>query len=136
MNATIQGKKDTYILLSGDLLHQVSELTDTIQSLADSQPQIGHLTSKTHTIIFPVVFTRINAIAKELNGDLSKQVLLNTRLAMGVWPTPKSVSEIKRYSSIIARKSCDIVDLFHSSGYLKIQPTLLSINVNSTLTFQ
>ncbi|KAJ3086621.1 hypothetical protein HK102_012820 [Quaeritorhiza haematococci] len=87
--------------------------------------------SAPETLVFSMNHLRVKLkdVAKNLNMDYQKQLMVTTRLAVGVWPPPNATAEMIKAASTLAKACKELVDLANIPGYFALIDKNLDLNV-------
>lgn len=123
--------KNNYVVISAKAIHYASEINRKIDEmeLALSQPKTG-MSRLYQGVVFPknAVRLRIRQKCKAAIDEQAKQLMLCTRIAVGVWPPPNAISDMLAASSLLAKNCKELVDLENTLGYFPLLDQALDFN--------
>ncbi|KAJ1544399.1 hypothetical protein HK096_007594, partial [Nowakowskiella sp. JEL0078] len=76
---------------------------------------------------------KIVECSRELNTEHCRQLLVNTRIAVGVWPPVNSISEMIKAAAAVAKSCRQLTYLGNSFGYFPVLDKTLSFEVEPFL---
>ncbi|KAJ3189348.1 hypothetical protein HDU85_002977 [Gaertneriomyces sp. JEL0708] len=106
-----RNKKDEYIVIQAKAIHYSSEIVRAVEVLdqnLSNDPSALFIASPLHK--------KIRDLAKRINDELPKQLMLTTRIAIGVWPPSNAMSEMVRAATALAKACRELVDLANCTG--------------------
>jgi hypothetical protein len=118
--------KHHYIAISAKLIHCSAEMVKTIES--------SERKNRIDPFVETVVRTRIAELSKTISNYFPKQLMLSTRMAIGVWPPPDAVAQMIREAAGAARSCKELSELANTLGYFPVVSTDIELSVRWCLT--
>jgi hypothetical protein len=118
--------KHHYIAISAKLIHCSAEIVrqiDTAEAKLKREPFCDTL-----------IRTKIRKLGKIIFTEFPKQLMLSTRMAIGVWPPPDALSQMIKEAARLASTCRELVLLANTLGYFTFSTEILEISVFILLT--
>lgn len=145
--ATSRNSKTQYVKHSAQIVHHSSELIRAIESafsINDARDKPAGKESNDHKVkekekvgLGLLVFDEspvrvlISAIIKKISTELPQQLILTTRISVGVWPPPSAKNDMIQAAADLA-KACKVVaDVCNAVGYFGLCAKNLKFNFSS-----
>ncbi|KAJ3016501.1 hypothetical protein HKX48_004007 [Thoreauomyces humboldtii] len=139
--AANQNKKPHYIIISAKAIHQAGEIVRAIESAEKSNPIHKASSPFSPTTLFPILHTtpetnlfasskvriRLRELCKLVNGELPKQLMLTTRIAIGVWPPQHAMSDMIKAATDLARTCRELTDIANLTGVFGVLDRILDV---------
>lgn len=58
-----------------------------------------------------------------------KQLMMATRMAIGVWPPPDAIQEMNNQAALVAVACCDLAILGNMLGFFSLLPNAIPLSV-------
>ncbi|KAI8823022.1 ras guanine nucleotide exchange factor domain-containing protein [Fimicolochytrium jonesii] len=152
--AANQNRKTQFIVISANAIHHAGEIVRAIESLEKS---LGAPSTATNSSIrpfspigtsgFPVlaatpdssssmfastaVRARIKDLTKMVNNDLPKQLMLTTRIAIGVWPPQHAMSDMIKAANELGRTCRELTDIANMTGLFPVLDKVLELQFST-----
>ncbi|TPX66009.1 hypothetical protein SpCBS45565_g04755 [Spizellomyces sp. 'palustris'] len=139
--AANQNKKAGYILISAKAIHYAGEIGRAVEAI-DKMPAPALKPSSTfgpapslpaqtteHSLFAQSkIRIKIRELAKTVNNDLPKQLMLTTRIAIGVWPPQHAMSDMIKAATDLARTCRELTDVANMTGVFPVLDKTLEVN--------
>ena len=135
INAVNKNLKHQYVVISAKSVHFSSEIIRAIEimekTIQNSNTSSANLTKLSDGAVFPNSAVRIKVAekCKLINTETSKQLMLATRIAVGVWPPPGAISDMVNAAILLATSCKYLCDLVGILGYFPLLDTPLDLNM-------
>ncbi|KAJ3042258.1 hypothetical protein HDV00_007624 [Rhizophlyctis rosea] len=131
--------KHQYILISAKAIHHAGEIvraTEAIQRAHPSKPATASPPASnqaTSQSIAALLFrspvdSRFAELADVINVEMPKQLMLTTKIAVGVWPPPQAQSEMIKSAANLARACKTLTDLGNTTGFYPVLDKPLEVS--------
>jgi ankyrin repeat protein len=131
ITAVQKNTKEAYMANSAKMVHHSSELIHILETklpsilnastTATSEDLYGFLNQPIHILL--------RHKSKALTTDLAKQLMMHSRIALGVWPPPKANVDMLKKALYLVKECAEIVDLAKCIGAFRLIYQNLSIDV-------
>ncbi|KAI9101238.1 hypothetical protein DFS34DRAFT_462756 [Phlyctochytrium arcticum] len=148
LTASNQNKKAGYILISAKAIHYAGEINRAVEAMDRAAFQKQSSTPSTASPITPAsgpasggspdcyysifqhspVRSRIKSLSKAIANDFMKQLMLTTRIAIGVWPPQHAMADMIKAATDLARSCRELIDLANLTGMFPILDKTLELN--------
>jgi ankyrin repeat protein len=138
LDATIQllaavqkNTKEAYMAISAKMVHHASEL---IRILETKLPSILTATPTApsedlYGFLNQPIYLLLRQKSKALTTDLAKQLMMHSRIALGVWPPPKANLDMLKKALYLVKQCIEIVDLAKCIGAFRLVHQNLTVDV-------
>ncbi|KAJ3274260.1 hypothetical protein HDV01_003333 [Terramyces sp. JEL0728] len=106
--------KHHYIAIAAKTIHCSAEIVRAIENMDKKTIGFG---TKPETFCDTAVKSKIKELSRIISSEFPKQLMLSTRMAIGVWPPPDAVSEMIREAASLATHCRELVLLANTLGY-------------------
>lgn len=112
--------KHQYVVISAKASHFVAEIVHMIEHMEKALSGSIGLSNKTsENDVFPSnsIRLRVKDKCNIITTETSRQLMLTTRIAVGVWPPPNSVTDMIKAAINLANACKELVDLANVCGF-------------------
>ena len=108
--------KQHYIAISAKINHCASEIVRHIE-VADRK---ASLPISKENYFDTAVKAKVRDYCKIITNDFPKQLMVATRMAIGVWPAPNAVSEMIKEAASLATSCKELTQLGNTLGFFPL----------------
>lgn len=132
--------KHQYILISAKAIHHAGEIVRAVETIQHTRPSTTS-TAPTNTsaakdkaaLLFKSpIDGKFAELADVINVEMPKQLMLATKIAVGVWPPPHAQSEMIKSAANLARACKTLTDLGNTTGFYPVLDKPLEVSVSNT----
>ncbi|KAJ3254360.1 hypothetical protein HK103_007242 [Boothiomyces macroporosus] len=106
--------KHHYIAIAAKTIHCSAEIVRAIENIDKKAIGFG---TKPESFCDTAVKAKIKELSRIISSEFPKQLMLSTRMAIGVWPPPDAVSEMIREAASLATHCRELVLLANTLGF-------------------
>ena len=128
-----EAKKEEYIETTAEILQHVSEILRLVEQIEISIIKDVRDEEAVQSTVYPRLFKKFKAMIKRMNIELSKQLVTQTRICMGVWPPPRAPLDMLDTGLELLNTTKDLVDLAQCIGCYKVSDKPLPFKVRIKL---
>ncbi|KAJ3214118.1 hypothetical protein HK099_007016 [Clydaea vesicula] len=128
--------KHQYVVISAKAIHYASELIRAIENMENmvmSSPNNlrNFLNKYNEGIVFPnsALQLSVKEKTKLINTETSKQLMLCTRIAVGVWPPPNAITDMINAAYTLAHACKELADLTNLLGFFPLLEKKLDAHI-------
>ena len=112
MSAIKRNTKEDYVVIAGKAIQEAGEIVRAVENWFDKKDVASYdLFSKS------LIYRSMSDLNKSLKEEEVKQMLLNTRLAVGAWPPPEAVPNMVKSAIKMCRVAKKLVLLAGCTGH-------------------
>ncbi|KAJ3359560.1 hypothetical protein HDU91_004897 [Kappamyces sp. JEL0680] len=117
--------KHHYIAIAAKTNHCAAEI---VRAIEQTDRKIQSHSSRSEAFCDTLVRSKIREWCKIISNDYPKQLIVSTRMAIGVWPPPDAVTEMIREAASLASACRELVLLANTLGSFAISETKFDVS--------
>ncbi|KAJ3052005.1 hypothetical protein HK097_006984 [Rhizophlyctis rosea] len=128
--------KHHYILISAKAIHHAGEIVRAIEAIqrsrptpsATSKPDSQQKADQSALLFRSSLDGKFAELADVINVEMPKQLMVATKIAVGVWPPPHAQAEMIKTAANLARACKTLTDLGNTTGFYPVIDKPLEVN--------